>query len=427
VATKAIGTNWSGNYAYRARTLHRPDSLDELAELVSGARSVRALGSRHSFTSIADSAELVALDGLPGEIEMDAAAAAETVTVTVPGSTTYAALAERLNQEGLALHNMASLPHISVAGAIATATHGSGDLKGNLATAVRAVEMIGAGGELRTVAAGDPEFAGVVVGLGALGVVTRVRLAVEPYCEMRQRVFEGVGWDTLFARFDEIYGAGESVSVFHLCGERTEQVWVKRRVEGSGGSDDGDLEELLGVPAATRELHPVLGGDPVNCTPQQGVPGPWSERLPHFRSGFTPSSGEELQSEFFVARADAADAVEAVRGLAGDIIPLLLISELRTIAGDSLWLSPQEGRDSFALHFTWRRRPAEVEAAVAKIQAALAPLNARPHWGKVLTARAEAIAPLYPRMADFLALRERLDPDRTFVNDWLSEKVLGAA
>ena len=171
----------------------------------------------------------------------------------------------------------------------------------------------------------------------------------------------------------------------------------------------------------------MLGGDPVNCTEQQGVPGPWSERLPHFRSGFTPSSGEELQSEFFVAREDAVAAIEAVRALADDIVPLLLISELRTIAGDTLWLSPHHGRQSFALHFTWRRRPAEVETVVARIEAALAPLGGRPHWGKVFTARADAIAPLYPRMADFMALRDRLDPGRTFVNDWLREKVLDAA
>jgi alditol oxidase len=423
VATTSIGTNWSGNYAYRASALHHPQSVDELRELVGRGGALRALGSRHSFTSIADSTQLVALDGLPAEIEVDGAAA----TVTVSGSTTYAELAEALNRQGLALHNMASLPHISVAGAIATGTHGSGDLKGNLATAVRGVEMVCASGEQRTVAVGDPDFEGIVVGLGSLGIVTRVTLAVQPYYEMRQRVFERVGWDTLFGRFDDIYGAGESVSVFHLCGERTEQVWVKRLADGSDGPDDGDLEELLGVPATRAELHPVLGGDPVNCTQQQGVPGPWSERLPHFRSGFLPSSGEELQSEFFVARSDAAAAVEAVRGLADEIVPLLLISELRTIARDSLWLSPHEGRESFALHFTWRRQPAEVQTAVAKIEAALAPLSARPHWGKVFTASADAIAPLYPRMAEFLALRERLDAGQTFVNDWLREKVLPTA
>jgi len=424
VAT-SIGTNWSGNYAYRAGTLHRPEALEELQELVGGARSLRVIGSRHSFTSIADSAELVALDALPGEVTVDGAAQ----TVTVPGHTTYAALAEALNRAGLALDNLASLPHISVAGAIASGTHGSGDRKGNLATSVRAIEMVTADGELRTAAAGDPDFGGAVVALGALGAVTRVTLAVQPFYEMRQRVFESVSWETLFARCDAIFGAGDSVSVFHLCGERTEQVWVKRRVDDDrGAADEGDLdldlEELLGVRAATAELHPVLGGDPVNCTQQEGVPGPWSERLPHFRSGFLPSSGEELQSEFFVARSDAVAAIQAVRGLAAEIVPLLLISELRTIAGDSLWLSPHQGRDSLALHFTWRRRPAEVEAVVERIEAALAPLAARAHWGKVFTARAERIAPLYPRMGDFRRLRDRLDPEETFVNDWLRDTVL---
>jgi xylitol oxidase len=424
VVTTSIGTNWSGNYAYRAQTLHRPRTLEELQELVGRARTLRVIGSRHSFTSIADSAELVALDALPGEVVVDGG----IQTVTAPGHMTYAALAQALNQVGLALHNLASLPHISVAGAIATGTHGSGDHNGNLAAAVRAIEMVTAAGELRTVAAGDPDFEGVVVGLGALGAVTQVTLAVQPYYEMRQRVFQGVSWETLFARSEEIFAAGDSVSVFHLCGEMTEQVWVKRRVDDArGGPEDRDLEELLGVSAATVELHPVLGGDPVNCTEQQGVPGPWSERLPHFRSGFLPSSGEELQSEFFVARADAVAAIQAVRGLAEDILPLLLISELRTIAGDALWLSPHQGRDSLALHFTWRRRPAEVEAVVGQIEAALGSYGARPHWGKVFTAGADAIAPLYPRMADFRALRDRLDPEQTFVNNWLREKVLTRA
>jgi xylitol oxidase len=403
--------------------------MGELQELVSRGRALRALGSRHSFTSIADGAELVALDQMRGRIWFDGDAG----TVSVPGSTTYAALAEVLNREGLALHNMASLPHISIAGAVATGTHGSGDRNGNLATAVRSVQIVTPDGAERTLHIGNPWFEGFVVGLGALGIVTRVTLAVEPFYEVRQRVFKGVTWETLFGHLDEIFAAGDSVSVFHLCGATTEQVWVKRRVhdgavEGSGaGSRDGDLEELLGVRAATTDLHPVLGGDPVNCTPQRGVPGPWSERLPHFRSGFLPSSGEELQSEFFVARADAVAAIEAVRGLAQEIVPLLLISELRTIAGDSLWLSPHQGRDSLALHFTWRRQPAEVEKVVARIEAALEPFHARAHWGKVFTARAGAIAPLYPRMADFRGLRERLDTGGTFVNDWLHEKVLASA
>jgi xylitol oxidase len=421
MATMHIGTNWSGNYAYRARALHRPTSLEELQELVAAAEAVRALGSRHSFTAIGDGEELVALDALPGTIDLDHAGQ----TVAVPGHTTYAALAEELNRHGRGLHSMASLPHISVAGAIATATHGSGDDKGNLATSVRGLELVGATGELVSVARGDFDFDGVVVGLGALGIVTRVILAVQPFYEMRQRVFEGVGWGRLFERLEAIFAAGESVSVFHLCGAQTEQIWVKRRAAHTA-SEDGDLADLLGVRAATAPLHPVLGGDPVNCTEQLGVAGPWSERLPHFRSGFTPSSGEELQSEFFVARANAVPAIEAVRALADAIVPHLLISELRTIAGDDLWLSPQQGRDTLAIHFTWRRRPAEVEAVVARLEAALAPFAARPHWGKVFTAEAASVAPLYPRMGDFRALRARMDPNETFVNDWLRRRVLGA-
>jgi alditol oxidase len=412
-----IGTNWSGNYAYRAAALHRPQTLSELQHLVRGARTIRALGSRHSFTAIADSDELIALDRLPGEISVNHARG----TVSVPGHTTYAALADALNREGVALHNMASLPHISVAGAVATATHGSGNAKGNLATAVRELEMVTASGELLTAGPAAPGYDGMVVGLGALGLVTRVTLAVEPYYEMRQRVYTGLGWEALFENFAQITAAGESVSVFHRFGDRTEQVWVKRRATAIDLPD-----ELFGAPAATAAVHPVLGGDPINCTEQLGLVGPWSERLPHFRSGFTPSSGEELQSEFFVARDDAVAAIEAVREIGESITPLLLVCELRTISDDALWLSPHYQRATLAIHFTWRRRPEEVAPVVARIEAALSPLDPRPHWGKVFTADAAAIAPAYPRMDDFRELRRRLDPAGTFVNGWLRDRVLGA-
>jgi xylitol oxidase len=411
-----LGTNWSGNYAYRATTLHRPETLAELQELVGGARTVRALGSRHSFTAIADSTELIALDRLPGAIAVDHARG----MVSVPGHTTYAALAEALHREGVALHNLASLPHISVAGAVATATHGSGNAKGNLATAVRQLQMVTADGELITIDAGAPDFDGMVVGLGALGLLTRLTLTVEPNYEMRQRVYRDLGWEALFENFAQITAAGESVSVFHRFGDRTEQLWVKRRAGA-----DAFPDELFGAPAATAALHPVPGGDPINCTEQLGVVGPWSERLPHFRSGFMPSSGEELQSEFFVSREDAVAAIEAVRELAGAIIPLLLVCELRTIAPDTLWLSPQYQRDTLAIHFTWRRQPEAVAPVVGQIEAALAPFGPRPHWGKVFTADASAIAPEYPRMNDFRSLRRRLDPTGTFVNGWLRDRVLG--
>ena len=217
-----------------------------------------------------------------------------------------------LNNAGLALANLASLPHISVAGAVATATHGSGDAKGNLATSVAGLELVTADGELLRSERGEADFPGLVVGLGALGVVTRVTLAVEPYYEISQRVYEDLPWATLLTRFDEVTAAGESVSVFHGAGDRIEQLWVKRRV---GDGDRAVADELFGARAATAACNPVPGAEPANCTEQLGVPGPWSDRLPHFRSGFTPSSGEEIQSELLVAREHGPAAIEAMLAL----------------------------------------------------------------------------------------------------------------
>jgi xylitol oxidase len=360
----------------------------------------------------------VMLDRLAGEISVDHAAG----TVALPGHVTYAELAEVLNREGLALHNLASLPHISVAGAVATASHGSGDQKGNLATAVVGLELVTSRGDLIRVHKGEDRFDGLVVGLGALGVVTRLTLAVEPAYEMRQTVFEGLEWETLFDHLDEITAVGESVSVFHRFGERTEQVWVKSRVDVAAPPA---RSELFGAPAATSPRHPISGADAVNSTAQLGVPGPWSERLPHFRSGFTPSSGEEIQAEFFVDRRDAVAAIRAMLELASSIRPLLLVSELRTIAADSLWLSPQFGRPTVAIHFTWQRRQSEVERVLEDIEAALAPFGARPHWAKLFTTSAATIAPHYERLDDFRRLREQLDPRGAFCNDWLRRRVLG--
>ncbi len=413
------GRNWAGNYRYGASVIHRPQSIEQVQELVAGNPRARALGTRHSFTGIGDSAVLISLAELETEIAVDR----EAGLVVVPGGVPYAELANTLNRDRLALANLASLPHISVAGAVATATHGSGDAIGNLATAVVEVELVTGDGALLRVGRGEPDFPGLVVGLGALGVVTELTLAVEPYYEVSQRVYEGLRWDTLLAQFDKITAAGDSVSVFHGAGEQTEQLWVKRRV----GDDDTVAEELFGARAATAPRNPVPGSEPANCTAQLGVPGSWSERLPHFRSGFTPSAGEEIQSELLVARENAPAAIEAMLGLAEQIRPLLLVGELRTVAADELWLSPQYGQATMGLHFTWRRRPDEVRRAMGALEQALAPLAARPHWGKLFTAGAREIAPLYPRLADFLELRARLDPRGVFVNDWLQTHLLGDA
>jgi xylitol oxidase len=409
-ATRAQLSNWSGSHHYRATTLERPRNLDELRALLAHSRgSVQVLATRHTFTAIGDADTLIELDQLPGAgtIDIDRA----TMTVTVGATVTYAQLARALNDADLALGNLASLPHISVIGGIATATHGSGDRQGNLATAVRGLQLVTADGDLVTLTTEDPRFPGTVIHLGALGVLTRVTLQCVPAYTLRQDVYLNLEWAALEDHFDAVTGAGYSVSVFHDFGARAREVLVKRDAEAPV------TDELFGARAAHEPRNPVPGAPTENVTEQLGLPGPWSERLPHFRSGFTPSSGAEIQSEFFVDRGDATAALAALRPLAATIGPVLRIAELRTVAADELWMSPQYRRDCAGLHFTWRLEPEAVRAACASVEATLAPFSPHPHWGKLFTMTPPAL-PLQDR---WWALRTELDPRGVFINRWLRE------
>jgi alditol oxidase len=409
--------NWGGNYRYRARALHRPTTLAELQRLVVSCRRLRAVGSRHSFNAIGDGDELVVLDELSGEVTVDHHAQ----TVSLPSHLRYGQLADRLAAEGLALANLASLPHISVSGAVATASHGSGVANGNLATAVAALELVRSDGEIACLRRGEPDFDGAVVALGALGVVTRVVLDVQPAYEISQHVYEGLTWDALFEHFDAIFSAAYSVSVFLRWGDRTDQVWLKRRT-----ADPCAPDELFGAAPAPTDRHPIAALDPVNCTPQLGRWGPWMDRLPHFRMGFTPSSGQEIQSEYHLPRERAVEAVDALRAVCPRMQELVQVSELRTIAADSLWLSPQHRRDTVAIHFTWAPDQGAVERALAEIEDVVIPLGARPHWGKLFLAGATDWAGRYDRLPDFAALVQRFDPHGKFGNAWLEAHVFGA-
>jgi alditol oxidase len=412
------GQNWAGNYTYRAEKLHRPSTIEQVREIIANAPGVRVLGSRHSFNDIADSSELVTLESMPMDVVVDHAAN----TVSFNAALRYGELVETLSAEGVALHNLASLPHISIAGAVATATHGSGVTNGNLATAVAGLELVTSGGEIIQASRGEPDFDGLVVGLGALGAVTRITLDVEPAYEVRQRVFEGLSWDALFEHFDEIISCGYSVSVFTRWGETTDQIWVKSRV-----TDEPEqmMSDLFGAVAAAVDRHPILELDAASCTPQLGRPGLWSDRLPHFRMGFTPSSGEELQSEYLLPRRYAVEAIEAVRTLADRVQPILQVSEIRAVAADRLWMSMNYGEDTVGIHFTWKPERDAVEDMLVQLESALVPFEARPHWGKLFNADAAAISPLYERMPDFIRLVERLDPRGAFCNSWLKTHVLG--
>lgn len=407
-STTPAGSNWAGNVHFTAPRFAQPTSVDELAALVRDARRVRAVGSRHSFSALADSDDLmVSVESLPGAVTVDA----ERRTASVPAGLRYADLARELDAAGWALGAMASLPHITVAGAVATGTHGSGDAAGSLADAVVALEVVRADGELVTVRRGEPDFAGAVVALGALGVVTRVELAIEPRYIMTQVVDRGLPWKTALDDLDGVMGSADSVSLFTMWADplSLDQVWRKTR-------GDAVPDALPGSRRATQSGHPLEGGPAENCTDQTGAPGPWCERLPHFRAEFTPSHGQELQSEYFVPRDRAAEALRAVRELAPSIRPLLYVSEIRSIRADELWLSGAYGRETIGIHFTWRRDESRVRGLLPQIEAALAPFDARPHWGKVFTADPVAFAARWPRWNDFAALRERWDPRGVFRN-----------
>ncbi len=405
--------NWAGNVQFRAATVHRPASVPELQRLVASSGRIRALGTGHSFSLVADTdGDLVSLAGLPPAVDVDTKAAA----VRVSAGLRYSDIAPRLDAAGLALANLASLPHISVAGAVATGTHGSGDANQSLAAAVSALELVTAGGDLIQVSrSAEPDrFPGVVVALGACGVVTSLTLDVVPAFAVRQWVYEDVPFAAVAAGFDEITSAAYSVSMFtDWRRERMTQVWLKRTAPA-----DVPPARWLGGRLAEADLHPIAGMPADNCTPQLGRPGPWHERLPHFRPEFTPSAGDELQSEFLLGRHHAVEALAALTRIGAMLAPAVQVSETRTVAADDLWLSPAYRRDSVAFHFTWVPDAKVVGPALAAAQAALAPFEPRPHWGKLSTIPAADVAGRYPRLDDFRRLVAEFDGPGQFRNEY---------
>ncbi|MCC2031650.1 D-arabinono-1,4-lactone oxidase [Microbacterium allomyrinae] len=404
-----MARNWAGTYEYTAPRIIVATSLDDVRRVLAGRGRVRALGTRHSFTDLPDTTgTLVDVTGMPPDFALDESAG----TVTVAAGTRYGVLAHWLEEHGWALGNMGSLPHINVGGATATGTHGSGDANQVLSASVRAFRYVGADAEVHDVRRGDPDFDALVVGLGAYGVVVAVTLDVQRSFRVRQDIYTGVTWDAVLGDYDALTGAGYSVSVFSRWDTDTAgYVWVKTRLDAD---DDPVPDVLLDAVRATGGESPLGVED--NVTELAGVPGPWMLRLPHFRLDAEPSFGDEIQSEYFVDRALAVDALNAVRALGDDIRPHLIWTELRTAAADELWLSPAYRRDVVIIHFTWLNHPDEVAALVARIEAALEPFGARPHWGKRHGFDRIAIERVHPRLADARAVFERLDPAGRFSN-----------
>jgi alditol oxidase len=412
-------TNWAGNITFGAPEFYRPATIGELQTTVARAAKVRVLGTGHSFNDMADSpGAQVSLAGLPPEAEVDSAAS----LVRVAAGLSYAEVATRLDARGFALRNLASLPHISVAGACATATHGSGAANQSLAAAIAAMEIVTADGDIAEISREDDSFPGAVVHLGALGVVTRLTLEVVPTYQVSQRVYENLPLEVLDDHFAAVMSAAYSVSLFtDWLAPRLTQVWVKQRLD-QPSTRLAEAPWFTATPAPAPR-NPVPGAHPANCTEQLGVPGPWYARLPHFRPEFTPSAGDELQSEFLLPASRAVPALRALHLITQTVAPVLQICEVRLIAADDLWLSPCYQRDTVAFHFTWISDISRVLSAVRAVEQQLAPFDARPHWGKVFTTIPERAT--YPRLPDFLSLMHHYDPTAKFRNPYIDRYLLG--
>ena len=417
--------NWAGNFTFSTGKVFYPITLEEVQKLVKKTSQLKPLGTRHCFNRIADSKHnLISLTEMNKVVKLDAAAQ----TVTVEGGIKYGVLSPYLHEQGFALHNLASLPHISVAGSCATATHGSGVGNGNLATAVTALEMVIADGSVVHLSKekDGEQFLGAVVGLGALGLVTKVTLKVQPTFMMRQYVFEKLPLSQLTDNFDKIVSAGYSVSLFtNWQSESINEVWIKSRVDDTRNYNN--MPEFFGAKAATKNLHPIAEVSAENCTEQMGVAGAWYERMPHFKMGFTPSSGVELQAEYFIPQRNAVDAILAIQRMGKQIGPHLLISEIRTIAADDLWMSPCRNQPSVTIHFTWKQEIDAVMKLLPLVEKELEPFEARPHWGKLFTMSPQLLASRYEKMDDFKRLIATYDPKGKLRNDFINTNLFGSS
>jgi len=415
-------TNWAGNLTYGTSNVYYPKTVEEVQEVVKKCDKLTALGSKHSFNTIANNTNnLLSLRDMNKVLSLDTNAN----TITIESGLRYGDFAPYLDEHGYAVANLASLPHITVAGACATGTHGSGITNGNLSTAVTAIEFVNAAGDIVTLSKqkdGDA-FYGAIVHLGAIGIVTKLTLDIIPAFKMKQLVYLDMPMAELKNNFANIQAQGYSVSLFtDWKNKNINEVWIKSRV---AESDTAAAAELYGATIATKNMHPIASESAENVTDQMGVPGPWYERMPHFKMGFKPSAGKELQAEYFVPFEHAYDAIMAVEQLHEKITPHLFITEMRTIHADEFWMSPCYKQDAVAIHFTWKQETEAVMNLLPQIEAQLAPFNAKPHWAKLFTMQPKLLQSRYQKLAAFKQLVATYDPGGKFRNAFLEKNIYG--
>ncbi len=415
----AVKSNWSGNIEFSAAELHEPATVEELQQIVSRARRLRVVGAGHSFNDIVDTdGTLVSLRRLNRVVAIDRDAS----TVLFEGGILHYELTDHLHRAGFALHNLPSMPHFNVVGACATGTHGSGDTNRCLAAAIRGMEIVTAGGDLVEVPAAD--LPATAIGLGAFGVVARMTLEIESTFYVAQERHVDVPVANAIDNLDEIMGSAYSVSYFtDWQHDRLHEVWRKFRLDTENGPIPDTPDDYFGGTRAGDEIEPGMVENDVNVTRQMLIPGPWHERLPHVRVRDPIQVTSQLQSEFFVARRHGQSALRAIAELGERLKPAIgegIVAEVRTVAADDLWLSPFP-HPSLALHFGWVPDWPSAEKALPLVEAALAPFEPRPHWGKLFTMPAETVRDCYPRFADFVARVAHYDPAGKFRNRYLEQ------
>jgi xylitol oxidase len=433
-------SNWGGNFRFSTTDIRFPRSLDEVVDAVKeGApkstpggvgppvKHLRALGSRHSFSKIADTAEmLVSLSAMNRILAVNPGSATEAPTITVEGGAIYTDVTPFVEFIGAAFHNQLTLSEVSVAGSINTGAHGTGITNGILATQVRSVELVLANGTVTTLRKGvDAAFPAAVVGLGAFGVVTKVELEMQASYQMTQHVFLNLPFTTLTDQFDTIMSSAYTVQAWTDWSDPTNfnQVWVGDRDDDA--ADFSTAPAFYGATRAPAQVTPVAALPPTYVVPQ-GVAGPWNERLVCYRLGLSGFNGDEIQSEYILPITNAKAALEAIAALATQIAPLCYVSVVRTIAADDFWLSPAYGRDSVAIHFTWKPQLDAVVALLPTIESALAGLDAVPHWGKFFTMAPSVFLQRYDKLAEWKATAAAYDPSGRFRNAFLNDNVFNA-
>ncbi|MCF1599043.1 D-arabinono-1,4-lactone oxidase [Streptomyces muensis] len=426
--------NWGGNIAARPAREVTPASVEELAAAIRRAAEdglpVKAVGSGHSFTSIAATdGVLIRPQLLTGIRNVDR----DAMTVTVEAGTPLKRLNMALAREGLSLTNMGDIMEQTVSGATSTGTHGTGRDSASIAAQIRALELVTADGSVLTCSEKEnPEvFAAARIGLGALGVVTAITFAVEPLFLLSARE-EPMPFDRVLADFDELWAENEHFEFYWF--PHTGNTNTKRNNRSAGPEKpvpqlQGWFEDELlsngvfqvaqwvgrAVPATIPAIAQV-SSKALSARTYTDIP---------YKVFTSPRRVRFVEMEYAVAREAVVETLRELKAMVERSgLRVSFPVEVRTAPADDIALSTASGRDSayIAVHMVKGTPFQRYFTAAERIFTAH---EGRPHWGKVHTRDAEYFAQVYPRFGEFTELRDRLDPDRRFQNDYL-RRVLGA-